>query len=226
MTRDEFVANVRQFMDAESSTRWTDPFILAVGGTVCQTEWSEILDTNQYYRVGTRSVTTDSAGRVAIADLTTGSGDSTENFYRLLTGLTDGNILWTQTDLGYVPLGTQTNFQSPYQYLYYLAGEYFQLLPVQSGLALTVQVSHTPPTVAELTSGSSVLDFPRGYEQIVAWVTAATLLLKGAAESQAASDLFSLADSARSNFLGNIGRRTTRPTSPIFQDSAASWGGA
>lgn len=224
MTRDEFVANVRQFMDAEGSERWTEPFILSVGGTVCMTEWSEILDTNQYYRVATRSVTTDSQGRVAIADLTSGSGDDTEHFYRLLTGFTDGNILWTQTDLTYVPLGTQTNFQSPYLYLYYLAGDYFQLLPLQSGLALTVQVSHTPPTVAELSSGSSVLDFPRGYEQIVAWVTAGTLLMKGAAESQAASDLFSLADSARANFLGNIGRRTTRPTSPIFQDSPAAWG--
>lgn len=225
MTRDEFVANVRQYMDAESSTRWTEPLILAVGGTVCQTEWSEILAQNQYYRCATRTVTTDSQGRVAIADLTTGSGDSTEYFYRLLTGFTDGYTLYTQTDLEYVPLATQTNYQSPFQNLFYLAGDYFQLLPVQSSITLTVQVNHTPPTVAELSSGSSTITIPRGYEWVLVWVTAATLLLKGAAESAAASDLFSLAESARLSNLADLARLTTRRTTPIFQDSAGEWGG-
>lgn len=225
MTVQQFIDNVRNFMDAESSTRWTDAFITSVGGIVSQNEWSDILNQNQYYRFGNRSVTTDSEGRIAIADLTVGSGDDTEYFYRVLTGPTDGNILWQQTDLRYVPLGTTTNYQNPYQYLYYLVGEYFQLLPVQSGLALTVAVSHTPPTISQLAGATSVIPYPSGYDWILVWVTAATLLMKGAAESQAASDLFALADSARKNMLGDVARRTVRPSSAFFTDSPAAWAG-
>lgn len=225
MTRAQFVTAVRDAMDATSSSRWSDPNIIAYGGIVCQTEWSGILNQNRYYRFGNRSVTTDSSGRIAITGLDSGSGDSAEYFYRVLTGPTDGNILWQETDFQYVPLGTQTGYQNPYNYLYYLAGDYFQLLPVQASLALTVAVNHTPPTVAQLSGDASTITFPANNEYLLVWVTAATLLLKGGAESQAASDLLALADSARKGMLGDIGRRTTRPTSAMFNDSPAAWGG-
>ncbi len=225
MTRSDFVSNVKNFMDAESSNRWSDTLILSVAGIVSQNEWSGILNQNQYYRFGMRSVTTDSQGRIVIDDLTTGAADATEYFYRILVGPTDGNILWLETDFRYVPLGTLTNYQNPYEYLYYLAGDYFQLLPVQVGLALSVGVNHTPPTIAQLASDNSVIPFPSGYDWIPVWVTAATLLLKGGTESQAATDLYSLADDARKNMLGDIARRTTRPSSALFTDSPAAWGG-
>lgn len=228
MTRLDFQNNVLSFMDADGSGvtgRWTPALILSVAGIVHNTEWSAILNANQYYNFATVSVTTDSSGRVAISSLSTGSGDSAHTFYRILTGPTDGNILWRETDLRYVPLGTQTNYQNPYEYLYYLTGSYFQLLPVQSGLALTVDVNWTPTSIADLASDSSTLNFPAGNEWLLVWVTAATLLTKGGAESQAASDLFSLADGARKSMLGDIGRRTTRPNSALFSDSPQAWGG-
>lgn len=229
MTVGQFIGNVRQFMDAENSSRWTDPFIISVAGIVSNNEWSDILNQNQYYRFGTRSVVTDSSGRIAIADLNSGSADSAEYFYRVLVGPTDGNILWRETDFRYVPLGTQSNYQNPYEHLYYLAGDYFQLLPVASGSALTVAVNHTPPRVDQLSDTSNTstvaVPFPSGYEMVLVWVTAATLLMKGAAESSAARDLFSLADDARRNMLGDIARRTTRPTYALFQDDPSAWGG-
>lgn len=226
MLRSEFVTAVKSYMDAEGSARWPDDLIVAIGGITSQNEWSDIINQNRFYRFATRSVTTDSDGRVAIADLTTGSGDSTEYFYRVLVGFSDGNILWTETDFNYVPMATQTGYQVPNRYQYYLAGDYFQLLPVQASLGpLSCQVNHTPPTVAQLAGDSSVVRFPSGYEYILVWVTAATLLMKGAAESRAASDLMQLADGARKNMLGDIARRSARPTSAVFQDSATSWGG-
>lgn len=225
MTRLEFQNNVLSFMDAESSNRWSPAIIQSVGGIASQNEWSDIVNQNQYYRFGTRSVTTDSQGRVPISQLSSGSGDTAEYFYRLLSGFTDGNTLWTETDYRYVPLATQTNYQNPYQYSYYLAGDYFQLLPVAVGTTLTAAVNHTPPTIAQLAGDDSVVPFPSGYEWILVWVTAATLLMKGAAESQAASDLFSLAADARRNMLGDIARRTTRPTIALYQDSPSAWAG-
>lgn len=221
----DFITAVQAYMDAENSLRWTPALITQIGGIVSQNEWSDIVNQNPYYRFGVRSVTTDSSGRVPISQLNNGSGDTTEYFYRLLAGFTDGNTQWTETDFRSVPLGTQANVSTPYERVFYLAGDYFQLLPVAAGTALTVAVNHTPPNIAQLAGVASSIPFPTGSEYILVWVTAATLLLKGASESQAASDLFSLADSARKNMLGDIARRTTRPTFAIFTDSAADWGG-
>lgn len=225
MTRLEFQNNVTNFMDAETSVRWSTALILSVAGIVCQNEWSDILNQNQYYTFGTRSVTTAAGGTVAISDLNAGSGDAAQYFYRVLVGFTDGSVLWKETDFRYVPLGTQQNYQNPYEYLYYLSGNYFQLLPVATGTVLTVQVNYTPPTIAQLAGDDSVVQFVAGYEWILVWVTAATLLLKGGTESQAASDLMTLADGARKNMLGDIGRRTTRPNFALYQDSASAWAG-
>jgi hypothetical protein len=225
MTRLEFQNNVLNFMDAESSARWSPALIQSVGGIVSLNEWSDILNQNQYYKFATRSVTTDANGCVSVASLTTGSGDTVQTFARVVGPFTDGNILWTETDYRYVPLATQSNYQTPASYQYYLAGDNFQLLPVQSGLALTVVVNYIPATIAQLAGDSSTVIFPSGYEWILVWVTAATLLLKGGAESQAASDLYSLADDARKNMLSGIARLTTRPTFALFQDDPGNWGG-
>lgn len=225
MTVQQFIDYTRSFMDATDSARWDDDEIVAAGGIVMDNEWGGILEANQYYRFNECSVTTDSSGRIAIADLTTGTGDDIKNFFRILTGPTDGNILWQQTDLRYVPLGTQTNYQNPYEYLFYLAGDFFQLLPVASGTALTVAVNWIPVSIADLAGVSSVIDFPAGNEFILPWTTAGTLLLKGGTEAGAATNLFSLANDARRSMLGTIARRTVRPTGPLFNDSPAAWGG-
>lgn len=225
MTRAQFQANVLNYMDAEDSARWTPPTIISVGGIVSATEWSGIMDQNQYYHFSQLSVTTDSSGRVALSSLDSGSGDSAQYFNKLLVGFTDGNVLWTETDFRYVPMATQTNWQNPYSYQYYLSGDYFQLLPVATGTALTATLNWLPATIAQLADDNSLIIFPRNYEWILVWVTAATLLLKGGTESQAASDLFALADSARKQMLGSIARLTTRPTSALLQDAPESWGG-
>ncbi len=230
VTQTQFLANVRSFMDAEQSTRWSDALILAVAGLVANDEWAHLLNANRFYNFATISVTTDSQGRIPLSQLSTGTGDTAQNFYRVLAGPTDGNILWRETDFDYVPLGAQTNYQNPYEYLYYIAGGdnttgFLQLLPVQAGLALTVGINWRPVTIDQLAGGGSNINFPAGYEWIPTWVTAATCLLKGGAEAGAAQVLYSLADDARKTMLGDLGRKTTRPTLARYQDSPAAWGG-
>lgn len=221
----EFITNVQSYMDAEGSNRWSPALIQQVGGMISNNEWSDIINQNQYYRFAQVPVTCDSEGRIAIADLTTGSGDTTQYFYRVLSGPTDGNFIWQETDFAAVPLGTQQGAQFPNQYQYYLAGDYFQLLPPQAGLQLTVPVNHVPPTIAQLAGPTSVIPFVPNYEFLLVWMTAATLLMKGGSESQAASDLMTLSDGARKNMLGDVGRRTTRPTFAIYTDPASAWNG-
>src|SRR5215510_9534765 len=93
----QFLDNTRMFMDAESSERWTDSQLTSIGGIVHTDEWSGILNANPYYRISRVPVTLDSQGRLPLALLTTGAGDATQKFYRVLTGPTDGSILWRET---------------------------------------------------------------------------------------------------------------------------------
>jgi hypothetical protein len=219
----EFLTEVLSYMDAEGSNRWTPATITAVGGIVSTNEWSDILDQNRFYKFSSIPVVADSQGRIPIASLTIGTGDSTQYFYRLLN-LNDGNWQYNETDYNYVPMAAVVGSQSPNMYQYYLAGDFFQVLPIQPGATFNVTVNWTPPTIAQLAGTTSVIPFVSTYEYLLVWVTAATLLMKGAAESQAAADLMSLADGARKNMLGQIARRTTRPTFALYPDSAASWG--
>lgn len=237
MNRTQFYTAVQNYLDSTgadanassttSTPRWNSATILAVGSIVFQEEWSNILDQNQAYRLNTVSVTTDSSGRIAISDLSTGSADAKKNFYRVLSGPTDGLVLYRETDFRNVPLGTSANYQAPWDYLYYLAGsDYFQLLPVASGTALTVVVNWTPQTLSALSGDSVAMDFPSGSEYVIVWETAGRLLLKGGSEAEAANALFALAAQARKNMMGQIARLTTRPSSLMFSDLAAHWGGA
>lgn len=221
----EFITAVLGYMDAEGSTRWSPDLITQIGGMISNNEWSGIINQNRFYRFNQLSVTTDANGAIPISSLTTGSGDTTRYFYRMLTGPTDGNILWTETDFSIVPLATLAGNQSPNQYQYYLAGDVFQLLPVQVGQVMTCFVNWVPPSISQLASPASTIDFVTNYEYLLVWMTAATLLMKGGAESQAASDLMTMSVGARENMLGDIGRRTTRPTFALFPDSSAAWGG-
>lgn len=234
LTRTQFYEAVQNYLDSTgvdaninattSTPRWDKTTILTIGGNVMGEEWSGILNQNQTYRAQVVSVTTDSSGRIVIADLTTGSGDTQKVFYRVLSGPTDGNVLYKETDFRSVPLATQQNYQAPWDYLYYQFGLYFQVLPVQAALAMTVAVSYTPPTMDNLATDSSVIDFPVGSEYILVWRTAAKLILKGGGESAAAAALDSLANDARTNMYGSIARLTTRPSYLMFSDSPMHWG--
>lgn len=226
MNRSEFVAAVAAYLDGEGSNRWTPRLILDAGGMVMTNEWSDLLNANKAMRYGLRVVTPDAFGRVAFSALDAGAGDTAENFYRVLGGFTDGARVWTETDVSALPvLSFLSGAPPPQSPCFVQTGEQFQLLPAVVGTPLTVAVSHTPASIALLSGDLSTIVFPRGYEYILVWVTAGTLLLKGGAESQAGADLMSLADGARKNMLGDMARRTTGPTYAAFDDAAASWAG-
>lgn len=233
----EFNIAVAAYLDGEGSSRWTPTLIRDTGGMVMTNEWSDLLNQNRALRYAARTVTTDATGCVPLSALDRippplippvspdTQGDSAEYFYRVIGGFTDGSRVWVERDAGELPVPLLTGAVAPIAPCFVLTGDRFQLLPAIPGTVLSAAVSHTPPTIAQLATDLSQIQFPRGYEYILVWVTAGTLLLKGAAESQAASDLFALADGARKNMLGDVARRTTRPTFASFSDTAQDWAG-
>ena len=224
ISRAELVSLTREAMDAVDSTRWSDSLIKSVLNVVYDDEWSNLLNASQYYTYAMRQVATDSNGVIPFASLSTGGGDSQQNFYRILS-VSDGNVLYSQTRFQDVPLATTTNYLPTYPRLYYIVGEQVQILPVSSGQSLYVAVNYKPTSLSDLLSDASTITFPLGGEWIIANEAGARLLNKGGAESGAAQVLKREAAELRAGMLDDIRRRTINPTMLAYPDQKYDWAG-
>lgn len=224
VTRGQLISDTREFMDAVGSSRWTDSLILTVLSAVFDEEWSNILNAAPYYTFAQRVVATNGSGQVPFADLNSGSGDAQKNWYRILS-VSDGNVLYDQTRFQDVPLATTTNYLPTYPRLYYVAGDFVQILPVSGSQQLYIGVNYKPTDLNQLSSDNATIDFPNNSHLILVWEAAAQLLLKGGAETSAAVDLKRLADMNRTSLLDDLRRRTINPTQLAYPDQKYDWAG-
>jgi len=224
VTLQQLVTDTREYMDAVGSTRWSDNTIKTVLNNVFDNEWSNILNAAPYYTFGLRQVTTDVNGQFTFASLNAGSGDTQQNFYRVMS-VSDGNVLYDQTRFQDVPLATTTNYLPTYPRLYYIIGQGVQILPVASGTGLYVGVNYKPTALLDLASDTSVVDYPDNCHLILVWNAAAQLLLKVGTEAAAAANLKALADDDRKTLLDDIRRYTINPTRMAYPDQKYDWSG-
>jgi len=224
VTKAQLIALTRETMDAVASDRWSDATITTVLSSVYGDEWSNILNAQPYYTFAKRTVTTDGDGMVSFSALSSGSGDSQQNFYRVLS-VSDGNVLYTQTRFQDVPLATTTNYLPTYPRLFYTAGQALQILPVAASTTLYVYVNYKPTAFNQLAADNSVIDFPDGGELILANEAGASLLNKGGAESGAARVLREEAQLSRTLLLDDLRRYTIQPTMMAYPDQKYDWSG-
>lgn len=230
VTRGQLISDTREFMDAvgpsgQVSGRWSDALMKTVLNQVFDSEWDLLLDAVPDYTFAMRTVTTDTVGVVQLSALSTGSGDSQQNYRRILS-VSDGNILYAQTRFQDVPLATTTNYLPTYNRLYYLAGQTMQILPISSGLQLYVSVNYKPTALLDLASDSSVVDYPENNHLVLVYAGASQLLRKGGSESSEAQVLARMADEERATVLDTLRRRTINPTRMAYPDLRYEWGGA
>ena len=224
VTRAQLVAQTREYMDAVGSTRWSDDTIKTILAQVYEEEWSNILNAAPYYTFQQLTLTTDANGQIPFSSLNTGGGDAQKNFYRILS-VSDGNVLYDETQFQYVPLATTTNYLPTYPRLYYMAGTNVQILPVSSGVSLYIAVNWKPTALNDLSSDTAIIDFPANNEGIIVASAAAKLLLKGGAEVGAANNFRNLANEERQNMLDDLRRRTINPTRMAYPDQKYDWSG-
>ena len=172
------IEQTRENMDAVGSTRWSDDTIKTSLASVYDEEWSNILNAAPYYTFQQLTLTTDSNGQIPFSSLNTGSLDSQQNFYRLLS-VSDGNVLYEETQFQYVPLATTTNYLPTYPRLYYLIGEKVQILPVGSGMTVYIAMNYKPTALNDLSANTVSITFPTNSQGILTASAAAKLLLKG-----------------------------------------------
>lgn len=224
ITRGQLIAQTREFMDAVSSSRWSDSIILTVLNGVYESEWSNVLSAAPYYTFAQRVVTTDGTGQIPLSALNSGSGNAEENFYRILS-VTDGNVLYDETRFQDVPVAVTSNYLPTYPRLYYLAGDVLQVLPVASGVPLTVTVNWKPTALADLDSDTVTVRWPDNDHLVLVYEAASKLLLKGGAETSAAMDLKRVAREEREEMLDDLRRRTINPTRLAYPDQKYDWAG-
>jgi hypothetical protein len=224
VTLSQLVSDTREYMDAVGSTRWSDSTIKTVLNNVFDNEWSSILNAAPYYRFAQRQVTTDTNGQFAFTTLDSGSGDSQQNFYRIMS-VSDGNVLYNQTRYQDVPLATTTNYLPTYPRLYYIAGQSVQILPVSPSQSLYVGINYKPTSISDLAGDASIIDYPDNCHLILVWMASAQLLLKGGTEAAAATNLKALADDDRKTLLDDIRRMTINPTMMAYPDQKYDWSG-
>lgn len=224
VTITDLIDQTREYMDAVGSTRWSDTAIKTVLAAVYDEEWSNILNAAPYYTFQQLTLTTDSNGQIPFASLNTGSGDNQQNFYRLLS-VSDGNVLYDETQFQYVPLATTTNYLPTYPRLYYLVGESVQILPVAAGTTLYIAVNYKPTALNDLSTDSATITYPSNNQGIIVASAAAKLLLKGGAEVGAANSFRALANEERQSMLDDLRRRTINPTRMAYPDQKYDWSG-
>lgn len=220
MPRSAILTLTEELADAVGQPRWGSVLKNQLLGEVHWREWRDLLNVDRHLRMASRTVTTDADGRFTQAALTSGSGDNTEAFYRVLS-VNVGNYFYQPSSYEQYPLAPAQGVQPQIWYEY---GAQIQLMPAVVDQTATVVVNHLPQRADLLASDNSTVVFPDGYELILAYETAASMFTKGAAETSAAADFLSRAQVLRERMHQDIARRSVRPMRLGAQDDRFDWG--
>ncbi len=218
-TRDVLVERVRHVAAAEDALGdWPAEVVLDHASLVVQQEWGHLLDMNPRLRLARRVVVVGADGVVPIASLTT----DVQRFERVVR-VVDGAVgLFELTRAG-VPCD-DVEWQRMGDDL---------VMDRPTGTVVTMLITHTPLLVRDLPlppqppegALEPVVEFPEGWEMLLAYETAAHLLHKGARESDAAGVLESKAEQLRQRMLARLGRDRTAPLLVTATDDPHEWGG-
>lgn len=221
MARGTLLTLVDEMADANGSPRWGNTLKLQLLGEVHWREWKDLLNVARHLRMAQRTAVTDADGRINKSDLNSGSGDATETWYRILS-LSQGNFFYQPATYEEYPI-SPTDVSLPQ--VWYEYGDKIQLIPSVQAQTVTVAVNHMPQRADLLQDNNSTVVFPDGYDLILAYETAASMFMKGAAESQLAGELRGAAQVLRDRMQQDVGRITVRPMRMSSMDTSWDWGG-
>lgn len=227
-TRAQYRTRTQQFADASGSGRWDDTAgatgeIDRLLGDEFDRSWRRILNANPYYRVSKRTPTSDSDGKYAISDLSSGSADSAERFYRVLrvaiNNITYPFVQRSEQELLGASLGLYRG------YYWFQEGQYLTAMPISASTEATgIWVNWIPPRIDNLSGESIVPDYPDGYEHIICRRAAARMLEKGGAEAGAATYLDGRANEMEAEMLQDVARISIDARQVAYDDTSADWG--
>lgn len=188
--------------------------------------WRRILNANRFYRVAKRTPTSDATGRYLVSDLSQPSDvakpfDSLQRLYRVLQVIVDG-IIYDEGSLIRYAVDEASNMGCHW----YQEGTSITALPLQPAkTADAIWVNWIPQRPAALTADTEIVDFPDGHEEVLITLSAARLLMKGGAETQASIELKADVTEDYEELLQDVARFSTNPLTMQPTDRASEWGG-
>lgn len=224
MTRTQLTALTREVMQATGSSQWSDATLQTWLGLAHWQEYANLLNIINSYQMQAVTVTQDANGQFTIASLSTGSGNTAKYFYRILAlakPSAAGGYFYKQSQFKFDP---NPSLSASPNYIWYPYGRYIQVSPVESGTTMTATVNFRPPRVDQLNADSDTVDFPDGYESLLAWRAAGLALRRGGAELQAAQAMDAMAKDIREEMLLDLGRVGTTPIIAGAFDDPSDWG--
>lgn len=225
MTRQTFLTRVRQMSDTLNATvDYPDELLKDMGSMVHVDEWRKLLGEAPYYQTAARLVTLDANRCFPWSALTTGSGNTLQQAYRVLEVVAaDGdNLTYTQPDR--VRLADLSRLATTMK-LWTRNGSLVQTFGTSPGEQLTVLVNYTPCPLGDLASDADVIDFVEPWKPILFYETAALALSKGGRETNEANELLRMADMLRQKMLADIRREAGQPYILGADDHPWEWGG-
>ena len=211
--------------DAYGSARWDATPAGEVDrrlGMVHAREWKLILNANKYYATSLFTPTTDANGVIPFTSLNTGSGDGLQTMYRILKVMAGNAVYQYVEGTEYLALPA-TSLPA---YVWYMSGPSLVLPNVLSQEVTGIWVNWRPQRFDLLAGDASIVMLPPDYDDVFAHAGAARLLMKGAAQSDAAAEFNAMADSMRLDLLADIARISVHPATMRYGDSAWDWGGS
>ena len=198
-------------------------------GVVHLREWKRILNANPYYRVARRTPAVDSSARIAISTLSdTSVADAVQTFYRVLMVAVNNTPYKEIIPKEGLLAGIQitTGSAMPGSNIWFRQGDYIMVPDAANTAAVTgVWVNHVPTQASALSADNVTVEFPEGYEDLLAFELAAIILSKGAAEADASGTMKAFAEDMRRDMLQDLSRFSIAPQVLAFSDTAAEWGG-
>lgn len=193
-------------------------------GNVHIREWRRLLNAAPYYRVALRTPTLDSSSRVTLASLSnTATADAQENLYRVLEVVIDNRPLREiDTRDGLMATLSDSHLTGDF---YFRQGSYLICPGHPSVVATGIFVNHTPTPANSLSGEGVTVEWPEGYELVLAYELAAVVLSKGAAETDAAAQCKAFAEDYRRDMLQDLARISINPQMMRFPDTPAEWAG-
>ena len=224
-SRSDLITRIRQASDTVSATvDYPDAFLLDIAGMVHIDEWKKIFDEAPYYRTASVAVALDSSKTFAWSALSTGTGNSAKNAYRVLemTNTRGDNLVYHQPDRLRLadPSRVQTTFR-----MWTRNGDRVQTFGTTALDTLTVLVNYTPCSVSDLASDADTVDWLNDYKPILWYESASTVLAKAGREVSEAQQLAGLADVMRQKMLSGIRREAATPYVMSADDNPWEWGG-
>lgn len=241
LTRAQLRTMALNWADASTSTRWDT----TAGGEVDQLAgyvqlqiWKRVLNAYPAFLTATRTVTTSAPNPASIwpyggtfdtSTLSSGTGDTQQNLYRIIV-VSFNNLQYTEE--------RPKNYLVPYvagstSLLWFAMGSTI-VVPGTASSTGTVWVSWTPTPVHQLATDSSTVVLPStsrdaavpgdDCNQAIAALTAALMLNKGGAESDAADRLQAQGAAMLEELLQDLSRLSTGALMMQYDDSPYNWG--